>query len=416
MEAGLTSESYILSKDCELKGGCASCFWFGKNEHSGDFAVTLGGYHPAFKKPAHYPMVPRLGLAWNINKNLQITGEIYFALTPSVLMTGGKLSAVYSKGNLKAWFIAYADFMIGWKPYSYQASIGVTLGASYRIDLWLIHKTFSIEMAADLKLWGPEIQGELYVSWFIISFTISFSKGEDHSKEALDWNGFKESFLMEKSSNKQDDSTGDTDILTIQLEGVIGQTEEGIDIVNADTLSVILSSKIPVKGNIRPVGNAALKSEMKLDILGKEKKNVNDKFIHQPLLQNVPAALWKAEPDKNKRLKEDGVIKDAVCGIVYTQDADSVESTLFPKTQYISLDELYKKNTFLFSDSFTFGRENRMSLSDENAISRFMENEKKIAEHRKKFLEKYGILEMVDISELASNAESWMSENILIKL
>jgi len=32
--------------------------------------ITLGGYHPAFQKPTHYPEVPRLGLNWNVTSHL----------------------------------------------------------------------------------------------------------------------------------------------------------------------------------------------------------------------------------------------------------------------------------------------------------------------------------------------------------
>ena len=74
-------------------------------------------------------------------------------------MAGGKLSAVYTLGKLRAWFIAYADFLVSWKPFAYQARIGVSLGASYRVDCWFVHKTFSVELAAALDLWGPEVHG-----------------------------------------------------------------------------------------------------------------------------------------------------------------------------------------------------------------------------------------------------------------
>jgi hypothetical protein len=85
-EAQLTSESYILSKDCHLRGGFAAYYWFGSNEKRGDFVVSLGGYHPAYKRPAHYPIVPRLELNWNVTSSLNITGEMYFALVPNVMM------------------------------------------------------------------------------------------------------------------------------------------------------------------------------------------------------------------------------------------------------------------------------------------------------------------------------------------
>lgn len=59
IDALLTPNSYILSRKCRLTGGFAFYSWF-KGQHAGDFVVTLGGYHPHFNVPAHYPIVPRL--------------------------------------------------------------------------------------------------------------------------------------------------------------------------------------------------------------------------------------------------------------------------------------------------------------------------------------------------------------------
>lgn len=65
--------------------------WFGNNANSGDFVVTLGGYHPSFNVPSHYPQVPRLSFFnSSITSELNIKGEMYFALTPRCIMAGGR--------------------------------------------------------------------------------------------------------------------------------------------------------------------------------------------------------------------------------------------------------------------------------------------------------------------------------------
>lgn len=425
VEARLTSESYILSRDCKLTGGFAAYFWFGSNEHSGDFVITLGGYHPAFNKPAHYPQVPRLGLNWNINSNLNITGEIYFALTPSTVMAGGKLSAVYTQGKLKAWFIAYADFIVSWKPFSYRARIGVSLGASYRVDIWFVHKTFSIELAAQLDLWGPEVQGRLHVSWFIISFTISFSKGTDHSKDALDWNTFKESFLSDKAGNNRMAvkakssrmaSRGNTDILAVTTTGVVGTTADGTEIIDPGAFEITLTSKIPESGNVRPVNSAKLQSKITLTVTDRSGRSIDGKFKSNAVVQNIPAALWKSAPDQNNRLREESVVRNAVCGVSYTLNADIREAELFPKTRFISLEELYRNNMLTYEDCFRFIPEQRVSLSDEDSIRRFSQDadsEKRI-KLRQQYLAEHGITEPVRISRFVKEAENWLAEELLI--
>jgi hypothetical protein len=91
-------------------------FWF-DGPHAGDFVITLGGYHPLFKKPAHYPTVPRLGFNWQVGSVLSLKGEMYFALCAHAIMAGGRLEASFKLGSLWTNFIAEAHFLISWKPY-----------------------------------------------------------------------------------------------------------------------------------------------------------------------------------------------------------------------------------------------------------------------------------------------------------
>lgn len=420
-QARLTSESYILSKNCKLTGGFAAFFWFEGSEHSGDFVITLGGYHPAYQKPAHYPDVPRLGLNWHVSSHIDITGEIYFSLTPSAVMAGGKLSAVYTLGKLRAWFIAYADFLVSWRPFSYQAKIGVSLGASYRVDVWFIHKTFSVELAAELALWGPEVQGRLHVSWFIISFTISFSDGADHSGDSLDWGAFKEAFLLNEGKARMlraDKGTpaGDTDILAVTVTGVCGQTADGTDIVNPTAFDITLVSRIPEKGNVRPVNNAELASEIMLTVKDEQGGTIDDLFRQHDVTRNVPAALWKSAPAPQDRLREESTVKDARCGVSYELLSEVRTQELFPKTRYISLEELYLNNTLIYEDCFRFVPDQPLQLSDEDSIRRFSQSadSEETRSRRQKYLADNGITEQVSIAQFAADAENWLSEELLI--
>ena len=109
VQAQLTHDSYIFSRDCHLTGGFAFASWF-KGEHNGDFVVSLGGYHPDFKVPSHYPRVPRVGFNWTISPKLQVKGGGYYALVPHAVMAGGFLDAVYKTDRVRAWFKLKADF------------------------------------------------------------------------------------------------------------------------------------------------------------------------------------------------------------------------------------------------------------------------------------------------------------------
>lgn len=186
----LGAESFVLDPKCKLTGGFAFYAWFGTNKHAGNFVVTIGGYHPNFDPPDYYPVIPRLGFNWPVTAEISISGGAYFALTPSCAMGGGSLDVVFSSGGLKAWFTAHADVIIYWKPFYFDASIGVEIGVSYTFKLLGVKTTLSISLGADMELWGPPTGGKVHVSWFIISFTVSFGDDKLVRVPAIDWADF----------------------------------------------------------------------------------------------------------------------------------------------------------------------------------------------------------------------------------
>ena len=199
--AQLTANSFILSRDCHLTGGFAVAAWTKDNPDNpygykaGDFVVSLGGYHPAFSKPDWYPDVPRLGFNWSITRELTVKGGLYFALVPSAVMAGGSLEAVWQSGDLRAWFKAWVDFLLGWKPFHYAADIGVSLGASYKVDIGITSFTVSVHVGVQIQLWGPEFAGTATADLYVISITINFGDSNRNEVKPIQWSDFKSSFL-----------------------------------------------------------------------------------------------------------------------------------------------------------------------------------------------------------------------------
>ena len=187
----LSPNSYLLDTNCKLTGGAAFEVWYHPSHHAGDFVVTAGGYSPYFTVPDHYPRENRIGFRWSIGDSVTLSGGLYFAITPAALMAGGQLGVTYQSGNLKAWFDAHADIIAWYNPFHFIADIGVTVGASYKTDLLFCSKTFSVELGADLTLWGPPTGGTVTVHWFIISFTVAFgSPSGGGALERQDWSTF----------------------------------------------------------------------------------------------------------------------------------------------------------------------------------------------------------------------------------
>lgn len=188
----LSPASFIYGGFCKLSGGFAFYIWF-SGEHAGQFVVTIGGYHPAFKKPDYYPSVPRLGMSFGLGP-FQVTGQAYFALTPAMMMAGISMSAVWDSGPIKAWLNAGMDFLLAWAPFHYEADAYVNIGCS--VDLGLF--TLSVHVGADLYVWGPEFGGQAHVDLDVVSFTIEFGAAQ-RAPAPVGWDTFKTSFLPQNS-------------------------------------------------------------------------------------------------------------------------------------------------------------------------------------------------------------------------
>ena len=174
-EARLTENSYLLRKDFKLRGGFAFYSWFA-GEHEGDFVVSIGGYHNKFKAPAHYPRPDLVEFCCKIGDTVTIQGDCYFALCPSAIMAGGRLSFVFQTAQVRAWFIAYAHFLVQWKPVYYDISIGVSVGVALHLEIGLIRINLAIELSASLDLYGPPLGGKATLSLYVITITVAFGE------------------------------------------------------------------------------------------------------------------------------------------------------------------------------------------------------------------------------------------------
>jgi hypothetical protein len=174
VEGQLTPNSFILAPSCHLTGGFALFYWFGDNQNQGDWVFTVGGYHPSFLKPAHYPNPPRLGISWKLDSALSITGESYFAITPKCCMAGGRLRAMLSLGPLGAWFDAQTNMLINFNPFHFKGDASVSVGVRFTLDLWICTLRISVEIGAQLYLQGPPFSGRVHVNFWVFGFNIDF--------------------------------------------------------------------------------------------------------------------------------------------------------------------------------------------------------------------------------------------------
>ncbi|MEL7249019.1 MAG: DUF6603 domain-containing protein [Bacteroidota bacterium] len=354
-EAVLSNNSYVLDKNCHLTGGFAFYCWFGDNPHAGDFVFTVGGYHPAFKPPDYYPHVSRLGFNWQVSGDVTIKGGAYFALTPSCIMAGGSLEALYHSGNLKAWFTAYADFLIYWKPFYFTADIGVDVGVSYHVHFLFVSKTLSFDLGASVELHGPPTGGKVHIHLWIISFTVSFGASESAGNKILGWTEFKKMVAQSRHESGHQTNmralaaTGSSESDLCHLivsNGLLKQVKDSsgkqIWLVRADEFQFTASSAVPMtkislNGTsvnstggglaIRPMHVSSISSSVGTITVTSKDGNPMHWSPPNTLTRAMPQALWGKPIEKPSQIDpNEALINDCLVGL----QAVSPQSTFTP--------------------------------------------------------------------------------------
>lgn len=284
LQALLTDNSWLFNKDCKLTGGFALFAWFG-GPHKGDVVFTLGGYHPRFKRPDHYPIVPRLGLNWQVSPQLSIKGGAYFAMTPSCVMVGARLEAVFHATRVTIWFTAHLDVIVSWDPLFFEVDIGVSLRAEIALFLF----TVKLAVGVTLKMWGPPVGGYVRLEVSVITLEIPFGEKPKAPKPIESWQLFCRSILSPSESDKK--ATGRENWVTPITHANLARgrsntvslpnaATNGPWQVRADELELAASATVPV---------TAL--------------NVGRVKTHSP-----PAGVQKREPSGNSLLVSEPVV------------------------------------------------------------------------------------------------------------
>ncbi len=322
--AQLTNNSFILSRDCHLTGGFAFYVWFKDQPQpgalNGEFVLSIGGYHPQFVPPPYYPTVPRLGFNWQVTPQLFIKGGAYFALVPHAVMAGGGLEVVWQSGSIQAWFKAGADFLISWKPYFYMADIYVDMGVSATINFFGAHH-LTLDLGADLSIWGPDFSGIAHIHILIFTIPISFGNAKP-TPQPISWENFRQSFLP-----------ADDKICNISVEsGLIKKIEkdangQGRSIINPKDFSIVTDAQLPSTAaslgktqlngktfGVAPMALPAVQSSVHTVTItgGGEEASFNA----SPVTKNVPAAMWGGE--LSPKVNGEKMVTDAMTGLRIT--------------------------------------------------------------------------------------------------
>ena len=201
VQGQLTDNSWLLYPDIKLTGGFAYVIWF-KGEKSGEFVMTMGGYHPDFHRDG-YPVVPRLGLRWSIGDSIVIKAGSYFALTSEALMAGGDFEASAHFGPAWAEVKFGAHGIVFFDPFHYDVMAYARIAAGVTIDTWIFGEiTISISLGARIHVLGPDFRGSVTFEVGPIELTFEFGGSGKEQKQPLAADAFITKYLEAADSGK----------------------------------------------------------------------------------------------------------------------------------------------------------------------------------------------------------------------
>jgi hypothetical protein len=378
LQALLTNNSWVFNKDCKLTGGFALYAWF-DGPYKWQMAFTIGGYHPRFKRPDHFPIVPRVGINWQVSPQLLIKGEAYLALTTSCVMIGARLEAAFHATRVSIWFTAHFDVLVNWRPLYFEIDIGVSLRGEITFALF----TLKLAVGVTLKLWGPPVGGLVTLDITVITIPISFGEKPQGPKAVDSWQFFCRTILSPSDADRK--ATGKENWVTpiTQANLVSGRgnpsglptappkpeaaaaRKGGAWKVRADELVLAASAAVPVSalnvGNVKtnsppagvqprdPSGNSLLVSKpvvleteglhaetygkpLGVYPMNKKMKSVLNvtvvqddgsetlpvdlsKWTVEAEIASLPAALWDAAPLKAPSEPTAALIPDCITGL-----------------------------------------------------------------------------------------------------
>ena len=135
------------------------------------FALSVGGFHPAFKPPPNFPTLERVSISFSDTSDFKLRAEGYFALTANTLQWGAKAELFAKSGGFSVEGHIGYDVLIQFDPFGFVAdfSAGVQLKHG---------STNLFKLQADGELSGPRplhVKGKVTFEIFWCDFTISFN-------------------------------------------------------------------------------------------------------------------------------------------------------------------------------------------------------------------------------------------------
>ena len=158
-----------------LSGDMAARASWGDNP---DFAMALGGFHPAFHPPEGFPALRRMALALSTGSNPRLRMETYLALTSNTVQMGARLELYVEVSGFSLQGTLGFDTLIQFTPFRVLAEIYARLTLK-RGGATLLALDIHVHLTgpAPWVLWG-EASFTIFFFSVSISFRATFGRAE----------------------------------------------------------------------------------------------------------------------------------------------------------------------------------------------------------------------------------------------
>ncbi len=136
------------------------------------FALSIGGFHPAFKPPPQFPALQRLAITFGDTADFQLRLECYFALTSNTLQFGAKVELFARAGSFSIAGLLGYDVLIQFDPFAFIADFHASVQVKYHS-----RNLFKVSVAGQLS--GPRplhVKGKATFEIFWCDISVRFDK------------------------------------------------------------------------------------------------------------------------------------------------------------------------------------------------------------------------------------------------
>ncbi len=161
-----------------LTGGFAFMLDWGSNPQ---FLLSVGGYHPRYKKPARFPEVSRVTALIKRGDDIRLSCQYYQAITSNSYQIGISAELVVKKGHARAYGFLGFNALLQFDPFYFEADIRISVEVSYRGRSF-----FGIEL--EFLLSGPEpwrAKGYAKIKVLFFSLKIKFNYTWGHEQKVV---------------------------------------------------------------------------------------------------------------------------------------------------------------------------------------------------------------------------------------